>query len=36
MVDAAIELLVRCGVPEAHIYYDRFTTTAETEESTAR
>jgi propane monooxygenase reductase component len=36
MVDAAIELLVRCGVPEGHIYYDKFTTTAETEESTPR
>lgn len=36
MVDAAIELLVRSGLPEAHIYYDKFTTTAETEESTPR
>jgi propane monooxygenase reductase subunit len=34
MVDAAIELLVRRGLPEAHIYYDKFTTTAESEEST--
>jgi propane monooxygenase reductase component len=33
MVDAAIELLVRRGVPEAHIYYDKFTTTADAEES---
>ncbi len=28
MVDAAIALLDRRGVPEAHIYFDRFTTTA--------
>ena len=28
MVDAAIALLERRGVPEAHIYFDRFTTTA--------
>jgi propane monooxygenase reductase subunit len=28
MVDAAITLLERRGVPEAHIYFDRFTTTA--------
>jgi propane monooxygenase reductase subunit len=34
MVDAAIELLVRRGVPEAHIYYDKFTTTADAEEET--
>jgi propane monooxygenase reductase subunit len=34
MVDAAIELLVRRGVPEGHIYYDKFTTTADAEEST--
>jgi propane monooxygenase reductase subunit len=33
MVDAAIELLVRRGVPEAQIYYDKFTTTADAEES---
>ena len=33
MVDAAIELLVRRGVPEDHIYYDKFTTTANAEES---
>jgi propane monooxygenase reductase subunit len=36
MVDAAIELLVRSGLPEAHIYYDKFTTTAETEETPTR
>ena len=36
MVDAAIELLVRSGLSEAHIYYDKFTTTAETEESPTR
>jgi propane monooxygenase reductase subunit len=28
MVDAAIELLERRGVPESHIYFDRFTTSA--------
>jgi propane monooxygenase reductase subunit len=33
MVDAAIALLVQSGVPEAHIYYDKFTTTANTEET---
>jgi propane monooxygenase reductase component len=33
MVDAAIDLLVRRGVPEAHIYYDKFTTSADAEES---
>jgi propane monooxygenase reductase subunit len=33
MVDAAIELLVRRGVPEAHIYYDKFTTAADAAES---
>jgi propane monooxygenase reductase component len=33
MVDAAIELLVRRGLPEAHIYYDKFTTTADAEEN---
>jgi propane monooxygenase reductase subunit len=33
MVDAAIELLVRRGVPEAQIYYDKFTTSAEAEET---
>jgi propane monooxygenase reductase component len=34
MVDAAIALLVARGVPEAHIYFDKFTTTADTEETT--
>jgi propane monooxygenase reductase component len=34
MVDAAIALLVARGVPESHIYYDKFTTTADTEETT--
>ena len=29
MVDAAIALLEAKGVPEAHIYFDKFTTTAE-------
>jgi propane monooxygenase reductase subunit len=33
MVDAAIDLLVRRGVPEDHIYYDKFTISAEAEES---
>ncbi len=33
MVDAAIALLVQSGVPESHIYFDKFTTTADTEES---
>lgn len=32
MVDAAIALLSRRGAPESHIYFDKFTTTAETEE----
>jgi propane monooxygenase reductase component len=34
MVDAAIALLLARGVPEAHIYFDKFTTTADTEETT--
>jgi propane monooxygenase reductase subunit len=33
MVDAAIALLTQSGVPESHIYYDKFTTTADTEET---
>jgi propane monooxygenase reductase subunit len=33
MVDAAIELLVRRGVPEGQIHYDKFTTSADAEES---
>jgi propane monooxygenase reductase subunit len=33
MVDAAIALLEQSGVPEAHIYYDKFTPTANTEET---
>jgi propane monooxygenase reductase subunit len=33
MVDASIELLVRRGVPEANIYYDKFTTTADAQET---
>jgi propane monooxygenase reductase subunit len=32
MVDAAIAVLERRGVPEAHIYFDKFTTTAVAEE----
>ena len=33
MVDAAVELLLLRGVPEAQIHFDKFTTTADTEES---
>jgi propane monooxygenase reductase subunit len=33
MVDAAIALLVQNGVPESRIYFDKFTTTANTEET---
>jgi propane monooxygenase reductase subunit len=33
MVDAATELLLRRGTDEAHIHFDKFTTTAVTEES---
>ena len=33
MVDAATELLLRRGAAEAHIYFDKFTTTADAEES---
>jgi propane monooxygenase reductase subunit len=33
MVDAAVELLQRRGAPEAQVHFDKFTTTAETEES---
>jgi len=33
MVDAAIELLKARGVPEQQIFFDKFTTTADTEES---
>ena len=29
MVEATIALLEAKGVPEAHIYYDKFTTTAD-------
>jgi propane monooxygenase reductase subunit len=35
MVDAATELLLRRGAEEAHIHFDKFTTTADTEESSA-
>ena len=31
MVEAAIALLDDLGVPEKHIYYDKFTTTGETD-----
>jgi propane monooxygenase reductase subunit len=33
MVDAATELLLRRGVPESHIHFDKFTTTADAEEN---
>jgi propane monooxygenase reductase subunit len=33
MVDAATELLTRRGAPEGHIHFDKFTATAEAEES---
>jgi propane monooxygenase reductase subunit len=33
MVDAATELLLRRGAPEAHIHFDKFTTTADAQES---
>jgi propane monooxygenase reductase subunit len=33
MVDAAIELLTARGLAEQHIFFDKFTTTADTEES---
>jgi propane monooxygenase reductase subunit len=29
MVEAAVPLLTRLGVPEKHVYYDKFTTTGE-------
>ena len=29
MVDAAIPMLTSLGVPEQHIFYDKFTTTGE-------
>jgi propane monooxygenase reductase component len=32
MVEAAIPLLARLGVPEKHIYYDKFTTTGDPDE----
>jgi propane monooxygenase reductase subunit len=34
MVDAATEMLLRRGTDEAHIHFDKFTTTADAEEST--
>jgi propane monooxygenase reductase subunit len=34
MVDAATDLLLRRGVPEAHIHFDKFTTTADPQENT--
>jgi propane monooxygenase reductase subunit len=36
MVDAAMELLLGKGVAESHIYYDKFTTTEESEETSRR
>jgi propane monooxygenase reductase subunit len=35
MVDAAMELLLRRGAPEGQIHFDKFTTTADAEETTA-
>jgi propane monooxygenase reductase subunit len=31
MVEAAVPLLTRLGVPEKHVYFDKFTTTGETQ-----
>ena len=36
MVDAAMELLLRRGVPEAHIHFDKFTTSATDREESTR
>jgi propane monooxygenase reductase subunit len=36
MVDAATELLLRRGTDEAHIHFDKFTTTADAEESSPK
>jgi propane monooxygenase reductase subunit len=36
MVDAATELLLRRGAPEARIHFDKFTTTADAEERTPK
>ena len=36
MVDAAMELLLGMGAAESHIYYDKFTTTEESEEKSRR
>jgi propane monooxygenase reductase subunit len=33
MVDAATDLLLRRGTPEAHIHFDKFTTSADTQQS---
>jgi propane monooxygenase reductase component len=35
MVEAAIDLLADLGVPEKRIYYDKFTTTGETDSAPA-
>lgn len=32
MVEAAMPLLTRMGVPEKHVYYDKFTTTGDPDE----
>jgi propane monooxygenase reductase subunit len=32
MVEAALPLLAKLGVPEKRIYYDKFTTTGDSEE----
>jgi propane monooxygenase reductase subunit len=31
MVEAAVPLLTRLGVPEKHVYFDKFTTTGGTQ-----
>ena len=31
MVEAAVPLLTRLGVPDKHVYFDKFTTTGETQ-----
>jgi propane monooxygenase reductase subunit len=36
MVDAATELMLRRGAAESHIHFDKFTTTADTEESSPK
>jgi propane monooxygenase reductase subunit len=33
MVEAAVPLLTRLGVPEKHVYFDKFTTTGDPEKA---